>query len=82
MIRLGAAAGAHVQPAIWRSAQAPLLAVLRRGDTPRPRLEQEVRAQLVTHYAGDNTLLSRLLARDFSDWLAIEGRGTYTVRRS
>jgi hypothetical protein len=81
-IRLGAAAGAYVRPGIWRRAQRPLLAVLHRGNAPRPRLGQDVRAQLVTHYVEDNALLNRLLGRDYSDWLASQGRGTYTVRRS
>jgi len=81
-IRAGAAAGALVRPEVWRTAQRPLLAALRRGDTPRPRLARSARAQLLPHFVEDNEVLCRLLDADYSDWLALEGRGTYTVRRS
>jgi hypothetical protein len=81
-IRLGAAAGSYVRPQVWRQAQRPLLAVLQRGDTPRPRLDPDSRAQLLGHFVQDNALLSSVLGVDYSDWLALEGRGTYTVRRS
>jgi sulfotransferase family protein len=81
-IRAGAAAGALAPPRWWRQAQRPLLAALQRGDAPRPRLDSDVRAQLVEHFAEDNALLCDLLDTDYSDWLSLEGRGTYTVRRS
>jgi hypothetical protein len=81
-IRTGAAAGALAPPKIWRAAQRPLLAALQRGGVPRPRLDPDVRAQLVGTFTEDNALLSRLLGADYSDWLLLEGRGTYTVRRS
>jgi Sulfotransferase family len=81
-IRVGARAGAYLHPAIWRTAQRPLLAALQRGDAPRPRLAPEIRARLVDYYVEDVALLSRLLDADHYDWLAPEGRGTYTVRRS
>jgi hypothetical protein len=82
MVRAGAAAGAFAPPQWWRRAQRPLLAALQRGDARRPRLESEVRAQLVGGFADDNALLCELLDADYSDWLSLEGRGTYTVRRS
>lgn len=81
-IRTGAAAAAYAHPKIWRRAQRPLLAALQRGDAARPRLAPDVRAQLVNEFADDNALLCELLDGDYSDWLALEGRGTYTVRRS
>jgi hypothetical protein len=81
-IRVGALAGAYFRPAVWRTAQRPLLAALQRGDAPRPRLAPEIRARLVDYYLEDVALLSRLLDADYYDWLAPEGRGTYTVRRS
>ncbi len=81
-IRAGAAAGALTAPQVWRTAQRPLLGALQRGDAPRPRLQSDVRAQLVGHFAEDNAVLSELLGADYSDWLSLEGRGTYTVRRS
>jgi Sulfotransferase family len=81
-IRAGAGAGAFAPPRVLRLGQRPLLAALHRGDEPRPRLDPGVRAQLVGGYTDDNRLLGRLLGRDYTDWLAFEGRGTYTVRRS
>ena len=81
-VRTGAALGAYAPPQVWRQASRPLLAVLQRGDAPRPTLAPDVRAELVDSYAEDNALLSDLLGRDYSDWLASTGRGTYTVRRS
>jgi hypothetical protein len=81
-IRTGALAGAYAPPKIWRSAQRPLLAALQRGAAPRPRLTPEQRAELVGHYTADNALLCELLGADYSDWLSLEGRGTYTVRKS
>ncbi|MDT4923936.1 MAG: hypothetical protein QOG01_1649 [Pseudonocardiales bacterium] len=81
-IRAGAAAGAHAPPQVWRRAQRPLLSALQRGGGPRPRLDPADRARLVQAFTEDNALLSRLLGADYSDWLSLEGRGTYTVRRS
>jgi hypothetical protein len=81
-IRLGATAGAYADPRVWRVAERPLLNVLQRGGSPRPRLDPQVRMQLVDRFTDDNALLSELLGTDYSDWLASEGRGTYTVRRS
>jgi hypothetical protein len=81
-VRAGAAAGSVVQPQVWRAAQRPLLAALQRGDAPRPRLQRVERAALVPQFAEDNALLCELLGANYSDWLAAEGNGTYTVRRS
>jgi hypothetical protein len=81
-IRAGAAAGALAPPRVWRTASRPLLSALQRGDARRPHCEPEHRAALVGHFADDVRLLSGLLDADYSDWLAPEGRGTYTVRRS
>jgi hypothetical protein len=82
IIRLGARAGARTDPRVWRTVSRPLLAVLQRGDAPRPRLDPAVRRQLVGDFRDDVRLLGRLLGTDYSDWLSAEGRGTYTVRRS
>lgn len=81
-IRLGAAAGAHVPPQVWRQVERPLLRVLQRGDAPRARLTAEAREALLPHFVEDVHLLSDLLGEDYTDWLTLEGRGTYTVRRS
>jgi hypothetical protein len=82
VVRGGATVGGHLPPQIWRAVERPLLGVLQRGHRPRPKLATEVRAQLISEFAADNALLSRLLDFDFSDWLAAEGRGMYTVRKS
>jgi len=82
LVRGGAAAGALTHPRVWRSAQRPLLAALQRGAAARPRLDPAVRAQLVDGFRDDNARLGRILETDYSDWLSLEGRGTYTVRRS
>lgn len=81
-IRVGATLGAHVHPQVWRQAQRPLLQLLQRGDAPRARLTAEAREALLPHFVEDVHLLSDLLGEDYTDWLTLEGRGTYTVRRS
>jgi hypothetical protein len=81
-VRTGAAAGSLVHPRVWRAVQRPLLAALQRDGKPRPRIRAIERAALVSHFAEDNGLLCELLGADYSDWLTLEGNGTYTVRRS
>ncbi|MDT4917318.1 MAG: hypothetical protein QOH89_2018 [Pseudonocardiales bacterium] len=81
-VRTGAAAGSLVQPKLWRTAQRPLLASMQRGRAPRPPLRALERAALVPQFADDNALLCDLLGSNYSDWLELEGNGTYTVRRS
>lgn len=81
-VRAGAAAGSYAPPGVWRSVQRPLLSALQRGEAPRPRLNPKIRARLVGRFANDNALLCRLLDADYSDWLARDSGGTYTVRRS
>jgi hypothetical protein len=82
VIRAGAAAGSYVDPRLWRRVERPLRSALQRGAVARPRLEREVRAQLVGQFADDNALLGELLGADYSDWLSVDSGGTYTVRRS
>jgi len=81
-VQLGAAAGAHAHPRLWRLAQRPLVATLQRGEVSRPRLEPVVREELVEGFRADVGRLTDMLGTDYSDWLTPEGRGTYTVRRS
>ena len=81
-VRAGAGVGAHLPPRAWRVAQRQLLAAMRRGATPRPRLDPAQRVALLGNFVDDNALLCRVLGADYSDWLASEGRGTYTVRKS
>ena len=83
VVAIGADLGARVPPVHWRRLERPLLALMQRGQHPRPRLDPATRAALVGEFAADNALLSRLLGADYSDWLQPDaGRGMYTVRRS
>jgi hypothetical protein len=81
-IRIGARAGAYVHPRHWRRAERALLRLLQRGSAPRPSLTPDQRAALVGGFADDNALLCQLLGEDYSDWMSLRGRGTYTDRKS
>jgi hypothetical protein len=81
-VRLGARLGSYAHPRVWRAAQRPLLAALQRGDHPRPRLSAAQRSVLVERFTDDNAVLGSVLGADYTDWLAAEGRGMYTVRKS
>jgi hypothetical protein len=85
-VRLGAAAGAWAPPQYWRAAERRLLRRLQRGGAKRPTLDPAIRRGLVSDFAADNALLSRLTGRDFSDWLGETSRGQFgnrtTVERS
>ena len=82
LIRAGAVVGSWLPPRHWRRAQRPLLGVLQRHRAPRPHVTEAQRAELVGLFAEDNALLGELLGADYSDWMSLTGRGTYTVRRS
>ena len=82
LVRGGASAGRHVHPKVWRQAQRPLLTALQRGSSHRPRLEVDVRRELVNRVRDDVALLEDLLGRSFQDWLGDSGRGTFAVRSS
>jgi hypothetical protein len=81
-VRTGAVMGSVTHPRLWRAAQRPLLAALQRGNAPRPRVSALERAALVPQFVEDNELLCDLLGANYSDWLALEGNGAYTVRKS
>jgi hypothetical protein len=82
VIRTGAQFGSLAPPKVWRLAQRPLVAALRRGHGHRPHLPVEDRRQLIEHFRTDIALLEDLLEREFQDWLGDTGRGTYAVRKS
>ena len=81
-IRTGATLGSYVPPQIWRQAQRPLIATLRRDGAHRPRLPAGERRELMEYFRDDIALLATLLNGDFQDWLGDSDRGTYAVRRS
>jgi len=81
-IRGGAAAGSYVPPQIWRQASRPLLAALHRRHAVRPRLDLDVRAQLLARVAPDVALLESVTGESFGDWLSEQGRGAYALRKA
>ena len=82
LVRIGARAGAHAPPQVWRRASRPLTGALQRGGSARPRLSpaerEEVRAPLV----DDMRLLERVTGRSFEDWISGEGRGDFSARQA
>jgi hypothetical protein len=81
-IRAGAGVGAHLPPALWRTAQRPLVRALRTPGSHRPKLRSDQRRQLVDLFRDDIALLEGLLGESFQDWLADTDRGTYALRSS
>ena len=81
-VRAGAWAGQFPPPEVWRTVERPLRAALRRGNEHRPELTTEQRTAVQRHFVEDVNRLSDLTGRDFRDWLAQEGKGAYSVRRS
>ena len=81
-IRAGAHLGQFAPPQVWRTIERPLRAALHRGHRNRPEPTAEARTELVARFADDIALLSQLSGEDYSDWLAENGRGTYSVRKS
>jgi hypothetical protein len=81
-VRAGAHLGSYADPRVWRSAERPLRSLLQRGNHARPRVTPEERSRLIELFAEDNALLCAQLGDDYSDWLAADGRGMYTVRKS
>ena len=81
LIRAGAAAGAMAPPQVWRRASAPLTAALRIGGVDRrPRLDPDVRAELLTECLPDIALLEDILEESFADWRSTTGRGSFRER--
>ncbi|MGG5260994.1 sulfotransferase family protein [Phycicoccus avicenniae] len=81
LVRLGAAAGAHVPPQVWRQAVRPLYAALQAGgDAHRPPLDPAVRARLVARVDDDITVLEGLLGESFDDWRSATDRGSFSAR--
>jgi hypothetical protein len=81
-IRAGAHLGQFAPPQMWRAVERPLRRALHRGHRNRPEPSTDVRMELVSRYADDIALLSRLTGEEYPDWLSDKGRGTYSVRKS
>ncbi len=82
VVRAGAWAGQFPPPEVWRAAERPLRALLRRSRLHRPDLTVDQRTTVQRHFVEDVALLSHLTGRDFRDWLGQVGRGAYSVRRA
>ena len=80
VVRAGAALGQFVPPQVWRRASVPLVAGLSGRASHRPHLDPDQRAELITAYADDIALLSRLTGEDFTDWLSPVSRGSFDQR--
>jgi hypothetical protein len=72
VLRGGAAVG-HVFPlGVRKVAREPLLALLRRGGTRRPKITPEQRARLTKVFADDVPLLERLTGESYAEWLTTD----------
>ena len=78
-IRLGAAAGSALPPAIWRRAERRLRGALQEGAGPRPRLDPAARRELQSRYRDDVALLERLTGDSYRDWFGDGGTDTFRV---
>ena len=81
VVRLGAKAGAHAPPQLWRRASKPLIATMHwRGEPARPKLDRASRAALVQGYLEDIDLLEKVTGQSFSDWRTDESLGSFRDR--
>ena len=78
-VRLGAAAGSLAPPAVWRRAERPLLNAMQRGAGPRPRLDPDVRRELIEGCRDDVALLESLTGDSYRDWFGDGGTDAYRV---
>ena len=76
-VRLGAAAGAHLPPQVWRQAEGRLLTRLQRESGPRPRIEAAARRELLAGYRDDVALLESLTGDSYGDWFGDGGTDVY-----
>jgi hypothetical protein len=79
-VRAGAALGAYAPPQAWRTVERRALRAMHRGGAMRPVLDAATRRELVSDFADDVALLSRVTGRDHSDWLRETSRGQFGTR--
>jgi hypothetical protein len=82
VIRAGATAGAWTSPSAWRRFERPLVDVLHRGGSLRPRLSAADRAGLRAGFQSDLAVLESVTGWDVSDWRHGSGRGDFASRAS
>ncbi|MFT4265203.1 MAG: sulfotransferase [Nocardioides sp.] len=81
VIRGGAWLGQFARPEIWRACEPRLRPLLRSShDAKRPHLSEEQRAALLPAFAEDIAQLSEVTGDDYSAWLSVESRGSFTQR--
>jgi hypothetical protein len=83
VIRVGAAAGKHFPPQVWRSLSRPLIARLHKGGDPaRPRLTPQQRDALLAPHLPDIELLEQVTGESFDDWKGYRDGGSFESRRA
>lgn len=80
LVRLGAQAGSHAPPRLWRLASVPLLKELHRGGVHRPVLTGEQRRHVLAPMLEDIALLERVTGETFEDWKSETSRGSFRSR--
>jgi hypothetical protein len=78
-IRLGAVAGAHAPPTMWRRVERRLLRNPQEGAGARPRIDPEARRALLGEYRDDVALLERLTGDSYRDWFSDGGTDRYRI---
>ena len=83
VIRVGARAGAHLPPELWRRMSRPLIRGLHSGGNPaRPKLTAEQRRALVEPCHDDIALLEQITGDSFGAWRQHRDGETFHSRRS
>ena len=80
--RLGASAGRHFPPQVWRKASLPLQWLIQRSPQHRPELAPRDRAALIDFFAEDIAVVEAETGWDLDLWRSYREGGTYSVRKS
>ena len=78
----GAELGRHFPPQVWRKASLPLQWLIQRTPQHRPELAEGDRAQLVSYFDEDITIVEEETGWDLDAWRTYREGGTYSVRKS
>jgi Sulfotransferase family len=82
LFRRGAELGSHFPPQVWRKASLPLQWLIQRTPQHRPELAEGDRAQLVSYFDEDITIVEEETGWDLDAWRTYRVGGTYSVRKS
>jgi hypothetical protein len=80
--RHGADLGSHFPPQVWRKGSLPLQWLLQRTPQHRPELQAADRAQLISYFDDDITIVEKETDWDLEAWRTYRVGGTYSVRKS